>query len=145
MTECNFEQISIRLWPSRALTVQQEDQLLQQWEQLLQARAVDHGEIHLHTQITDMEGLDIFSAEDVVNLVACALDLEHVAMIDLYGIRSDTEAEIAFRVHLDHPPIRQLCELYRRRVVDPWQTLTCLQRINLTEGTYAKGADPLPA
>ncbi len=145
MTHCNFEQISVRLWPTRALTVQQEDQLLQQWEQQLEVREIEHDDLQLLTRITDIEGLDIFSAEDVVNLVTCAIDLDHVAMIDLYSIRSDNQSEMAFRVHLDHHPVRQLCELYRRRVVDPWQALTCLQRINQTENAVIGAVDLLPA
>lgn len=138
-----YEQVSIRLWPARALSIEQEDQILTQWESLLDAREVAHAEVHLHTQLTDDEASE-FTESDLVDLVTTALRVDHLVMLDVYALETKTQIELAFRVHLDHLPVRQLCELHRRRVLDPQQTLMCLHRLNLAEKTFAMTAQPVP-
>lgn len=124
-----FDQLSIRLWPMRALTVDQEDRLLQRWEALLESREVVCCEGQLQGPLRkDLE--EVFTVGELVDLVSVAPGLPDVLMLDVYACDAPTGEAMAFRVHLDHQPVRQLLKLYRRRVLDSEQVLMCLRRFN---------------
>lgn len=124
-----FDQIRFRLWPTRALTVEQEELLLQEWEELLEGQDVAVEAALLQTTL-DKGSEWTFTAGELVDLLSLAPELNQLVMLDVYALDTALGVEVTFRVHLDHQPMLQLLELYRRRVLDPEQTLACLQGFN---------------